>query len=597
MTVTPSTGTLCVGETLQLRASAPGAKWSSSAPAVATVSGSGLVTARGAGTVAITAKKGSQQPRATLTVQAVSVPPPEPSPVPDPVPVPEPPPTPLPVPTPTPVPLPVPTPVPPVPPTVPGTKRVITAADLRYVGAIRLEKRGWLEFISGGFTGRKVNGRNEFILLQDFNSRFAPAVYTDPAVYDSSGTCVSGSPYTSSIQQAPVAAVSRIWGRDANDALVDVWDGKLGRFWTDAGVEQNHMSFYGGGGGAAWGCHYRAPWLYVSYGSAYGNYVASGGLCAINLETGAVIGPFTVQSPRGVTPGVAGVTRGLRRASYLFDLPDGTMGHGGAQAGAYQQGSGPDGPTVFGGAAWPDANTQVGPSHVVASPHTYLNFGTHSGHMNWADGTIPPGHPIWAWRQPGFPYVYESSQGAHLAINPAKYNGVGTWSESHNAAGVVWLETPTLHGVIPVIVAASNHLIGTDTTACSVSGQTVAHAWYRSGDKLDCDHGCALPLSVTGPGTTHRELVFPIYNPDDLQAVRAGSKADYTIDPSAWVYPQADLSPAIELPPIQTPGASVLGTYVDREAHMIYIAVRSVDASTPGLWWPVIYAFHVKEAA
>lgn len=92
MTVTPSTGTLRAGETLPLQASSPGVKWSSNAPAVATVNGAGVVTGQGAGVVTITAKKGNQQARATITVQAAPPPPPVPEPIPEPPPTPEPPP-------------------------------------------------------------------------------------------------------------------------------------------------------------------------------------------------------------------------------------------------------------------------------------------------------------------------------------------------------------------------------------------------------------------------------------------------------------------------------------------------------------------------
>lgn len=162
MTVTPSTGTLRVGETLQLRASAPGAKWSSSAPAVATVSASGIVTACGPGTVAITAKKGSQQPRATLIVQAAPVPDPMPPPDPEP---PPPPPDPVPVPDPPPPPDPVPDPLPPPPPPdpvpAPGPAGVLSAADITYLGCFRVPGH---VATSGVLAGRVVNGQLRFFL-------------------------------------------------------------------------------------------------------------------------------------------------------------------------------------------------------------------------------------------------------------------------------------------------------------------------------------------------------------------------------------------------------------------------------------------------
>ena len=81
MTISPVQVTLTVGKTVQLAAS-PGAKqWTSSNPAVATVSSGGLVTANAPGTVTIKAQKGNQKATATIVVQAVA-PTPEPTPQP-----------------------------------------------------------------------------------------------------------------------------------------------------------------------------------------------------------------------------------------------------------------------------------------------------------------------------------------------------------------------------------------------------------------------------------------------------------------------------------------------------------------------------------
>ncbi|HEX4923810.1 MAG TPA: Ig-like domain-containing protein [Bdellovibrionales bacterium] len=100
ITVTPSSATLSVGQTLPLSASEPVSQWITSDPAVATVSASGVVTARGAGSVTITAKTKRRKGVFTGTVLA-------PTPVPEPTPTP----TPAPAPTPTPTPAPTPSPI------------------------------------------------------------------------------------------------------------------------------------------------------------------------------------------------------------------------------------------------------------------------------------------------------------------------------------------------------------------------------------------------------------------------------------------------------------------------------------------------------
>jgi Bacterial Ig-like domain (group 2) len=76
--VSPGTGSMTVGQTLQLTATPKDASgnplmgqvvtWASSAPAVATVNGSGLVTAVAAGTATITATSGGQSGTAAVTV-------------------------------------------------------------------------------------------------------------------------------------------------------------------------------------------------------------------------------------------------------------------------------------------------------------------------------------------------------------------------------------------------------------------------------------------------------------------------------------------------------------------------------------------------
>lgn len=76
MTITPTSPVLRVGETVQLIASGPVQNWTSSNPAVASVSPSGLVTALAVGNVTVTAKWKSQRGTSYVTVEANPDPPP-----------------------------------------------------------------------------------------------------------------------------------------------------------------------------------------------------------------------------------------------------------------------------------------------------------------------------------------------------------------------------------------------------------------------------------------------------------------------------------------------------------------------------------------
>jgi len=85
ISVTPSTASLAASKSVTLAASvvdtlgkkvaSPSVTWSSSAPAVATVSSSGVVTAVAAGSAKITASSGGVSASATVTVSAAPVPP------------------------------------------------------------------------------------------------------------------------------------------------------------------------------------------------------------------------------------------------------------------------------------------------------------------------------------------------------------------------------------------------------------------------------------------------------------------------------------------------------------------------------------------
>jgi len=85
--VSPATGSIAVGATIQLDATlrdargrameGPAVTWSSSAPAIATVSRQGLVTGVTAGTVTVTALAEGKQGNAAITVRAPPAPPPE----------------------------------------------------------------------------------------------------------------------------------------------------------------------------------------------------------------------------------------------------------------------------------------------------------------------------------------------------------------------------------------------------------------------------------------------------------------------------------------------------------------------------------------
>lgn len=489
------------------------------------------------------------------------------------------------------------------PPTPPGD--VITAANIHYMGAIRLNQSGSnLQFTFGGLALRKVGGKTRFLILQDSNNEgFAPAEFESPGEYDASGNLVSGSAFTSSYTTAPVAALITNWGRNLDNSHYNFYHDVAGGWYDGSGNYFNDMTSLGGGGGACWNCFWDGSRLQVMYGALYGTYHEWGHMfCTLDNPNNGVgpvstaYGPFNIQTPAPMPypNSVSTTARGLRRAWYFLKTHDGGYGCGGAQAGSYQQGQGADGPTLFTGLTLPNESTPQGYPNVVAAQYKGLVYYTLNGIINPVDGSIPGGQPIWSFRQPGYPYPYEASQGAYLALDPNLQGGVGTWTEVDQLAGIIYVNTGSKHGYLATMAKCSNHNIGSNQTGCTFGGQTVSHTWYAAGGNPLCDHGCTEPVAVTGPVTTKEEILFCIYDPAKVDQVKAGSLTDYTVDPEAYIYPTDDMSSDIQLAPVSILGRHLAGVALDETNQMFYLLALQRDDTTFGFTWPVIYAFQVR---
>lgn len=477
---------------------------------------------------------------------------------------------------------------------------VLTLADLHYVGAIRLNQQGsQLQFSFGGLALRKVNGKTRFLIPQDYKQGHAPAEFESPGEYDINGVLISGSAFTSAYATAPVAPLITNWGVNKDGSNYDFYHGIAGKWYDADGKEFNDFP-PSGGGAAIWNCFYENGKFHAMYGAMYGAYHEWGHMfCTLDDPAGPIstaYGPFNIQSP-GNTPYPTSdgtYTRGLRRASYFLKTHDGGYGHGGAQSGSYQQGQGPDGPTLFLGFTPPGVTTPSGYPNTLVTPYKGLLYYTLNGIMDVNDGSLPVGQPIWSFRQPGFPYPYERSQGGHTAINPALNGGIGTWVETDQLAGMAYLRAGTKHGYIAVVAKCSNHKIGSNQIGCSVGGQTVSHNWYAAGGNQFCDHGCESPVQITGPVTTYRELMFAIYDPKKIDEVKAGTRVDYSVDPESFIYPTDDMDAHIQLPTVGIVGPHASGVAVDEENNMMYLLVIQRDDTTFGFTWPLIYAFQAR---
>lgn len=481
---------------------------------------------------------------------------------------------------------------------------VIAATNIHYMGAIRLPTfGGYLQFTMGGLAVRRINGKTRFIILQDFHVTHAPAEYESPVEFDSLGNVVSGTPLTPDYQSTPQAQYITNWGLNNDNSPYDFYHGIVGKWYDANGNAFNDFAEYGGGGGTTWNCFYENGKLHIMYGALYGNYHEWGHMfCTLDNPNNGIgpvstaYGPFNIETPGNFPYPTSPLSsiRGLSRATFFLKTHDGGYGHGGAGSGAYQQEVNPGGPTLYLGFNLPDINTPQGYPNFIPTLYKGLNYYTLNGIMNPADGSLPVGQPIWGFRHPNYPYPYESSQGAHLAINPNLNGGIGTWGESDATPGMVYINTGTKHGYLIAAVVCTNHKIGSYQTGCTFGGETVSHSWYAAAGNPYCDHGCIEPVAITGPVTTKREILFTVYDPAKIEEVKNGTRVDYTLDPEYRIYPTDDMDPNILVTDVSNTGATLCGITIDETNNMIYILMAQIDTTTPGLTWPVIYAFQVR---
>src|SRR5262249_7300824 len=160
--------------------------------------------------------------------------------------------------------------------------------------------------------------------------------------------------------------------------------------------------------------------------------------------------------------------------------------------------------------------------------------------------------PIRSFRYPSTPsrpYIFE---GVELPVhygNPAKTGGVCTWTTLNGLGGAIWLELTNKRGVL-----FSANIVGSPDT--DTSHVTAAHLWYQNVGNGNgrCAHGFGPPDTpmITGPVTTAAFPALIIYDPQDLRGVKAGNKADYSVNPSSWIDLQSTYN-------IKTPPTTVVG--------------------------------------
>ena len=442
---------------------------------------------------------------------------------------------------------------------------VLGVNDISYLGAIRMPAAGVNTTYSyGGLTGRIVNGRVHFFV-------YGNTVSQDPTLKDWVYEIEDpGGGYNTDYNQAPRANLVTNWG--------DIYHGKRVNYDTD---------------GSSWVSGYTTPeglyWndstqlLYWTYYNAYDvTALYKWGLGATSLDnpsTGSSTsyGPWKV----GATDGDGATWYGGWRCLYLFANPlDGTM-----MCGSHLQSgnaSSPWGPDAYGGAQWPTAATPGGFGRPdIRMPNRYLEYYlmTNTNSANYVDQNGVVHGQLRSARRTFQPPVWEDYNALHnltVRANPGLNGGVTSWSDVDSTNGAIWLELTNKRAVI-----FSNSLAGSTSQNVNDCVNT-AHEWYGNAGVNPpigaCTHGCA-PAAPTGPGTTAAFPAFTIYDPDDLLAVRNGSKVDYTVEPRSVI--DLERTFGIKTAPLTFPGAGkyIRGFYFDPVRKYLFVLANQADDS------------------
>lgn len=495
---------------------------------------------------------------------------------------------------------------------------------------------GDFTYTLGGFAMKKVSGKWRFFIntaLEGCSGGAyacdgSPVEFEEPATFNSSGVCTSTSTTCPTLDMTGASGGFLIykanWGINDDGSFTNFFHGVTSSYYDSGGTLHTDLQRY------VWRATFTPNGDYlVSYGKYYGISEDYSGAALVTLDsnvagvrTTTAYGPFIFQDTAGGAIGFQHL--GYYAARYWTIMPDGSMGFGAGDSGATQQGNAPYGPNLMSKTAWPTTATSNAFASRITGDRRWLGYYNLTGYMNGitgpggdtGDGTLPVGQPNWDFRFPFlWPYVYEGignncQQGACSGLNPAANSGVGTWGESSHLYGMLVIKTATKQGAIAFASTSTNHLIGTNTTACSVGALPVAHNWYCSGltsppcagvgpppgDNLSPVYRCAALAQNTGPVVTAQEAMWSIFDYDgDMTAVKNGTKTDYTVNPTATIWPEIDYSLVMSTNNwLNIPNAAVPGVY-DPATNLFYVLLpRAVLVGCCG-YASMIGVFHVAQ--
>jgi hypothetical protein len=397
-------------------------------------------------------------------------------------------------------------------------------------------------FSYGGLTGRKVNGQVRLLMFGSRN-------IGDP-IYELADTGT----YNPNPAQAPRMSLIRNWGSVYGDKR---------KTWSPNGTERNiDLSRYMGS------LHFNAETdlLYWTYFDSYNTTAEEDWCLGATRLSDAGAASFGPWRPAG--EGKKGPWRCIRLAQH----PDSgeLLCGSGVMSGNH---SSPWGPDLWAG-PFPRSTTPGGWGRTRCAAaevrHVLPDVQQHQPRRDIhraAAGSTPQGVS-----------VRTDPRRLYLCTDrPGKEWRRGIVVRARRPGGNVWINLPDCHGVIFTGRLATEHV------------------WYRNAGQGNdrCTHGMESPVGVTGPVSTNAYPVMFIYDPADLDAVRAGKRIDYTIDPVHSVNMEARFGVATAA--IKETGSAKMlaGAYFDPQTRKLYVAAPQSDLSVPGLLNPLVHVFRV----
>lgn len=422
-------------------------------------------------------------------------------------------------------PIPPPAPVPP-----PGTKAVLTPADLRLEGFYRFPIAD-LFWNHPSFALRKVNGQTRLFCNANVDSGEYPLM--EFAVPSSAPSLTHGS--------APALTTVRNWGKY-----------RAGHVITNNRDNPNYP------GGLFWDDQTSTLWWTYADGYIPSYWFPNVGATKINDATGGFqsYGPWsTTWLPQRTLGKMVPIPEAFAKA-YTGGKRIGM--------GAFPSSGAAGGPwgACLSAASLPDPVTTP-PDPWNATPRSIVNHGLllHDLEHRQARNT--------RYNLCGYNVPYDPAQGGTLVRGQPIFGSQNPGSGTMDAMTVAaWVDLPDKHGVIFLGTLASTP----SGVRLPNDADGYAHMWYGPGT---CVHGQVDPFfQATGPATAYRQTMAWIYNPDDLVNTATGKTPLYGVTPSANEVEMRTIHPFFDH---KAPGGVWGGAVFDPESRRLYV---------PFLYWP-----------